>query len=149
MCFSWSGPWRSVNHIVSVFDAAKENLALLLRRVKDSKTNVRKAALQVPGAELNQQQPRFRLKSFLVGGRVEYLHVPSLTCVLFLHRPCWVSWNMTWSPWVGRLFRLCQSAAETHLCLWKRRPCSVWGTCSVWVEPHADGTVTEVTVGEI
>uniref|UniRef100_A0A3B4F4U4 Non-SMC condensin II complex subunit D3 n=1 Tax=Pundamilia nyererei TaxID=303518 RepID=A0A3B4F4U4_9CICH len=46
MCFSWSGPWRSVNHIVSVFDAAKENLALLLRRVKDSKTNVRKAALQ-------------------------------------------------------------------------------------------------------
>lgn len=80
-----------MNHIVSVFDAAKENLALLLRRVKDSKTNVRKAALQVPGAELNQQQPRFRLKSFLVGGRVEYLHVPRLTCVLFLHRPCWVS----------------------------------------------------------
>uniref|UniRef100_A0AAX7TWJ8 Condensin complex subunit 1 C-terminal domain-containing protein n=1 Tax=Astatotilapia calliptera TaxID=8154 RepID=A0AAX7TWJ8_ASTCA len=37
---------QSVNHIVSVFDAAKENLALLLRRVKDSKTNVRKAALQ-------------------------------------------------------------------------------------------------------
>uniref|UniRef100_A0A3Q4HSH9 Non-SMC condensin II complex, subunit D3 n=1 Tax=Neolamprologus brichardi TaxID=32507 RepID=A0A3Q4HSH9_NEOBR len=33
-------------YFVSVFDAAKENLALLLRRVKDSKTNVRKAALQ-------------------------------------------------------------------------------------------------------
>uniref|UniRef100_A0A669ER66 Non-SMC condensin II complex, subunit D3 n=1 Tax=Oreochromis niloticus TaxID=8128 RepID=A0A669ER66_ORENI len=31
---------------ISVFNAAKENLALLLRRVKDSKTNVRKAALQ-------------------------------------------------------------------------------------------------------
>lgn len=83
------------------------------------------------------------------GGGVKYMHFSRLTCVLFLHRPCWVSWNMMWSPWVGRIFRLCQSAAETHLCLWKRRPCSVWGTCSVWVEPHSDGMVTEVTVGKI
>lgn len=65
-----------MNHIVSVFDAAKENLALLLRRVKDSKTNVRKAALQVPGAELNQQQPRFRLKSFLVGSGLNICMFP-------------------------------------------------------------------------
>uniref|UniRef100_A0A3P8NRI9 Condensin complex subunit 1 C-terminal domain-containing protein n=1 Tax=Astatotilapia calliptera TaxID=8154 RepID=A0A3P8NRI9_ASTCA len=42
-------PFRTVelsSTDISVFDAAKENLALLLRRVKDSKTNVRKAALQ-------------------------------------------------------------------------------------------------------
>uniref|UniRef100_A0A669F977 Non-SMC condensin II complex, subunit D3 n=1 Tax=Oreochromis niloticus TaxID=8128 RepID=A0A669F977_ORENI len=37
---------KSRSLFISVFNAAKENLALLLRRVKDSKTNVRKAALQ-------------------------------------------------------------------------------------------------------
>lgn len=37
--------------LLHIFNTAKENLALLLRRVKDSKTNVRKAALQVPGTD--------------------------------------------------------------------------------------------------
>lgn len=40
--------------LLHVLHTVKENLALLLRRVKDSKTNVRKAALQVHGTELYQ-----------------------------------------------------------------------------------------------
>lgn len=43
-----------------IFAPAKENLALLLRRVRDSKTNVRKAALQV----LRSNRRRARLHVF-------------------------------------------------------------------------------------
>lgn len=35
--------------LICLINAAKENLAHLLRRIKDSKTHVRKSALQVPG----------------------------------------------------------------------------------------------------
>lgn len=44
--------WDCLKELLCTFDTAKENLALLLRRVKDSKTNVRKSALQVSGTEL-------------------------------------------------------------------------------------------------
>jgi len=82
-CMHWAAFWKSMCkncfHVFSrcectqsltltqrgfvIFDAAKENLALLLRRVKDSKINVRKSALQVWGkTELhvtnwNEDQP--------------------------------------------------------------------------------------------
>lgn len=42
--------------LLYISDAAKENLALLLRRAEDSKTNVRKSALQVPDRFMIQIQ---------------------------------------------------------------------------------------------
>lgn len=38
----------------NIVNTAMENMAQLLRCVKNSKTNVRKSALQVPGDELHQ-----------------------------------------------------------------------------------------------
>lgn len=74
------------------------------------------------------------LCSFAVCGKQRRAQVTfNLHPLLSLHRPLLVSWNMLWSPWAGRTCLRYQSAAETQLCLWRRRPCNVWESCSLWV----------------
>lgn len=77
-----------------ICDAAKENLALLLQRVEDSKTNVRKSALQVLDRFmfLNHIVCISHFLYLFIFPNSRLAHVTfNLHALLCLHRLWWVS----------------------------------------------------------